>query len=177
MGCTAGVQIAVHERVEELCEKAEVWMDPCDINTKLRQGMRAKRKVWTKEETHKEGIQEKFSLGLDIADETDANRQSAGLIEFGGVGDDAKSWKPLFATSGGDETDHARSKTKKLKAEAAAKKSRKDLQHKLMGNTRAAVDSFVSREMASKARPNIGILKRKRDAEVPSEPQGLRAQH
>lgn len=160
------------ERVEELYEKAEVWRDPYDINAKLRQGMRAKRKVWKKEERHKEDMQEKFSLGLDIADETDADRQRAGLIDFGGVEDDAESWKPMFA-SGVDETEHAPSKAKKLKAEAAAEKSRKDLQHKLMGNTRATIDPFVSREMASKARPNLGILKRKRDAEVSSQPQSL----
>ncbi|KAF2624466.1 DUF572-domain-containing protein [Macroventuria anomochaeta] len=163
------------ERVEELYDKAEVWRDPYDVNARLRKGMREKRRVWKKEEKHKEAMQDKFSLGLDIADETDADRQRAGLIEFGGDEDRAERWKPLFAatdTEAGDEPS-ARPKTKKLKAEMAAEKSRKNLQQKLVGNTRAAVDPFVLQETAAKTRPNLGILKRKRDVDAVVEPQVL----
>ncbi|KAJ4988310.1 duf455 domain protein [Stagonosporopsis vannaccii] len=161
------------ERVEELYDKAEVWRDPYDVNARLRREMREKRKVWKKEEKYKEGMQDKFSLGLDIVDETDADRQKAGLIEFGGVEDGPKSWKPLFAEAHADHTNNVddRPKTKKLKAEMAAEKSRKDLQQKLVGNTRAAVDPFISREAANKSRPNLGLLKRKRSIEVASLPE------
>jgi coiled-coil domain-containing protein 130 len=158
------------ERVEELYEKAEVWRDPYDVNARLRKEMREKRKVWKKEERYKEGMQEKFSLGLDIVDETDADRQRARLIEFGGDGT-GKSWKPLFEAPTAESMESTQPKIKKLKSELAAEKSRKDLQQTLVGNTRAAVDPFVSGEVASKARPNLGILKRKRNIEALSEAQ------
>jgi coiled-coil domain-containing protein 130 len=158
------------ERVEELYERAEVWRDPYDVNARLRREMREKRRVWKKEEKHKEGMQEKFSLGLDIVDETDADRQKAGLIEFGSVEDGGESWKPLFAETAIRDAEQATPKlkatTKKLKAEIAAEKSRKDLQQKLIGSTRAVVDPFVSKEASSKTRPNLGLLKRKRSVET-----------
>lgn len=156
------------ERIEELYERAEVWKDPYDVNARLRKEMREKRRVWKKEERHKEGMQDKFSLGLDIVDETDADRQKAGLIDFGPAEYEVESWKPMFVDAHSASTSDANSrpKTKKLKAEMAAEKSRKDLQHKLVGNTRAAVDPFVSREATSKARPNLGLLKRKWNADA-----------
>ena len=156
------------ERVEELYEKAEVWRDPYDVNARLRKEMREKRRVANKEEKHKDGMQDKFSLGLEIVDETDADRQRAGLIEFGSSQDEGETWKPLFETdaTGNPDERSVVPATKKLKAEMAAEKSRKHLQQKLVGNTRAVVDPFVSREAAAKTRPNLGILKRKREAEV-----------
>ncbi|KAF2995363.1 hypothetical protein E8E13_003251 [Curvularia kusanoi] len=163
------------ERVEELYEKAEVWRDPYDVNARLRKDMREKRRVWKKEEKHKEGMQDKFSLGLDIVDETDADRQKAGLIDFGAARDEVESWKPLFAETvarESEETAH-KPKTKKLKAEMAAEKSRKDLQMKLIGSTRAVVDPFVSREASAKTRPNLGLLKRKRSVEAATTPVAL----
>lgn len=161
------------ERVEELYERAEVWRDPYDVNARLRKEMREKRRIWKKEEKHKEGMQDKFSLGLDIVDETDADRQKAGLIDFGGVADEVDSWKPLFADANDRNVEGAavKPKTKKLKAEIAAEKSRKELQQKLIGSTRAVVDPFVSREAASKTRPNLGLLKRKRSVEDDVEPR------
>ena len=156
------------ERVEELYERAEVWRDPYDVNARLRREMREKRRAWKKEEKHREDMQHKFSLGLDIADETDADRQKAGLIEFGSVEDSGESWKPLFAETAIRDTEQAtpKPKTKKLKAEIAAEKSRKDLQQKLIGSTRAVVDPFISKEASSKTRPNLGLLKRKRSVET-----------
>ena len=156
------------ERMEELYERAEVWRDPYDVNARLRREMREKRRVWKKEEKHREDIQDKFSLGLDIVDETDADRQKAGLIEFGSVEDGGESWKPLFADTAIRDTEQAtpKPKTKKLKAEIAAEKSRKDLQQKLIGSTRAVVDPFVSKEASSKTRPDLGLLKRKRSVET-----------
>ncbi|KZM24364.1 Protein saf4 [Ascochyta rabiei] len=164
------------ERLEELYDSAEVWRDPYDVNARLRKEMRAKRTVWKREERHKEDMQDKFSLGLDIVDETDADRQSARLVDFDSLEGGRETWKPLFAefnvVNSGRETSKA-PKTKKLKAELAAESSRQSLQQKLVGNTRAAVDPFVAREVASTARPNLGILKRKRDLQADSEPQAL----
>ncbi|KAF3042760.1 hypothetical protein E8E12_010037 [Didymella heteroderae] len=160
------------ERVEELYEKAEVWRDPYDVNARLRKDMREKRREWRKEERHREDMQDRFSLHLDILDETEADRQKAELIDFGGVEDEMQVWNSLFAESHTESSDEpsAKPKTKKLKAEKAAEKSRQDLRQKLVGNTRAVVDPFAAKETSSKTRPSFGVLKRKRDAEVAAAP-------
>jgi coiled-coil domain-containing protein 130 len=166
-----GIEKKNRERVEELYDKAEVWRDPYDINAKLRREFRGKRKMWQKEDKYKEGMQDKFSLGLDIVDETEADRTRAGLVEFGAAStaDDksfeALSWKPLF---GEPKEDHKKAleptpKTKKLKAEISREKSRLGLQQTLVGNTRAVVDPFLNKEAPATSRINLGILKRKRD--------------
>lgn len=164
------------KRVEELYDKSEVWRDPYEVNARLRNDFRAKRKVWKKEERQKEGMQEKFSLGLDIADETDADRTRAALIDFGEnvTGDrklEALSWKPLFADTSSTTAKALEpvAKTKKLKAEVAAEKSRKGLQNTLVSNTKAAIDPFLVKDGGPSERVKLGILKRKR--EIPPESQ------
>jgi len=166
-----GIEKKNRERVEELYDKAEVWRDPYDVNAKLRSVFRGKRKVWRKEDRHKEGMQEKFSLGLDIVDETEADRMRAGLVEFGAAATpdegslEVLSWKPLFGEAKVDDKNAVEStpKTKKLKVEIAKEKSRLGLQQTLVGNTRAVVDPFLNKEASSTPRVNLGILKRKRD--------------
>ncbi|KAI4911405.1 uncharacterized protein J4E92_010218 [Alternaria infectoria] len=169
-----GVEKKNRERVEELYDKAEVWRDPYDVNAKLREVFRGKRKVWKREDRHKEGMQEKFSLGLDIVDETEADRTRAGLVEFGakdvGVGGEGEglAWRPLFgeAEVGDVKAVESARKTKKLKAEVAKEKSRLGLQQTLVGNSRAVVDPFLNKEASATPRVNLGILKRKRVAET-----------
>ncbi|KAI4611104.1 uncharacterized protein J4E87_010623 [Alternaria ethzedia] len=169
-----GIEKKNRERVEELYDQAEVWRDPYDVNAKLREVFRGKRKVWRKEDRHKEGMQEKFSLGMDIVDETEADRMRAGLVEFGAkdVGEggslEGLAWKPLFGEAEvGDVKDgESARKTKKLKADVAKEKSRLGLQQTLVGNTRAVVDPFLNKEASPTPRVNLGILKRKREAET-----------
>jgi coiled-coil domain-containing protein 130 len=156
------------ERVEELYDHSMVWRDPYDVNARLRKGFRETRKTWKKEEKHKEGMQEKFSLGIDIVDETEADRMRARIIEYGGSGaddrdHDAAVWKPLFK----DMDDHKPLKAvggaKKLKSEHMADESRRALQQTLVGNTKAAIDPFLATNERSRIKPTFGILKRKRD--------------
>ncbi|KAH7397177.1 CWC16 protein [Pyrenochaeta sp. MPI-SDFR-AT-0127] len=164
-----GLEKKNKERVEELYEKSEVWRDPYDVNARLRKDFRVKRKLWKKEERHKEGMQDKFSLGLEIADETEADRTRAGLIHFGASEEKDKeesSWRPLFAGKNSETSIEPVPKTKKLKSEIAAEKSRQNLQQTLVSNTRAAIDPFMSKEGLSNSRPSFGILKRKRDGPV-----------
>ncbi|KAF2123518.1 DUF572-domain-containing protein [Dothidotthia symphoricarpi CBS 119687] len=164
------------ERVEELYEKSEVWRDPYEVNARLRSEFRAKRRVWKKDERRKEGMQDKFSLGIDIVDESDADRMRAGLVEFAPAGSsnekrDDMTWKPLFATPQNEMTTESTTKTKKLKADAVAEKSRRTLQDTLVNNTRAAVDPFLSaRDGSSTSRPTFGILKRKRSVQAEPNP-------
>ena len=153
------------KRVEELYEKAEVWRDPYDVNARLRQGFRVQRKVFKKEERHKENMQDKFSLGVDIVDETDADRTRARLIEFGG-GDKhsaQSTWRPLFDADGTAPVSRSCGGVKKLKSELKAEKSRRDLQQVLVGNTRAAIDPFLLVDSDRKTKPSFGLLKRKRE--------------
>ena len=166
-----GIEKKNRERVEELYDKAEVWRDPYEVNAKLREVFRGKRRVWKREDRHREGMQEKFSLGMDIVDETEADRMRAGLVEFGAAATpdegslEVLSWKPLFGEAKVDDKNAVEStpKTKKLKVEIAKEKSRLGLQQTLVGNTRAVVDPFLNKEASSTPRVNLGILKRKRD--------------
>jgi coiled-coil domain-containing protein 130 len=164
------VQRGNKERVEELYERAETWRDPYDVNARLRRGFRAQRKVWKKEDRHREDMQDKFSLGLDIVDETDADRTRARLIEFGAAEPDEfdATRKPLFAALKPQTMTVAAVPpplTQKLKADAAADMRRRELQQTLVGNTRAVLDPFFARDGAAGERLQLGILKRKRGAE------------
>jgi coiled-coil domain-containing protein 130 len=160
------------ERVEELYEKSEIWRDPYDVNAKLRREFREKRRLWKKEDKHKESMQDKFSLGLDIADETEADRTRAGLVEFGAsaAAEDRKledlEWRPLFADTEVDKAVEPVPKSSKLKAEMAKEKSRLGLQQTLVGNTRAVIDPFLNKAASPASRVDLRILKRKRDAET-----------
>lgn len=162
------------ERVEELYEASEVWRDPYDVNARLRRDFRAKRKVLKKDERHKEGMQDKFSLGIEIADETDGDRVRAGLIEFGAEGagvDDSEvsRWTPLFPEKQPAKVAKHSLQTKKLKSEIAAEKSRQNLQQMLIRNTKAKIDPFLSKGVGILSRPNFGILKRKRSQQEKPE--------
>jgi len=157
------------ERVEELYEKSEVWRDPYDVNARLRMGFREKRRVWKREDRHKEGMQEKFSLGIDIFDETDADRMRAKIVEFGGPAADDEGWKPLFEDKKEEKAVELAPKTKKSKAEVKAEKSRQSLQQTLVGNTKASLDPFLANGTGTKTKPTFSVLKRKRDAQTESD--------
>lgn len=152
------------KRVEELYEAGEVWRDPYDVNAQLRKEFREKRRVWKREDRYKAGMQDKFSLGIDIVDETDGDRARAKMIEFGGDEDgDGVVWKPLFEDKKDDKALQSVSKTKKLKVEVNAEQSRQSLQQALVGNTKAAIDPFMANGSKTKTKLTFGVLKRKRD--------------
>ncbi|KAJ4299080.1 Protein saf4 [Kalmusia sp. IMI 367209] len=160
------------ERVEELYDKAEVWRDPYEVNARLRRGFREKRKVWKKEDRLKEGIQEKFSFGYEIADETETDVMRAKLVDFGSStveeGVKEATRRPLFESRAKAAQAEPTLKTKKLKSEILAEKSRSNLQQALVGNTRASIDPFLSTEAKSSPKVSLGILKRKREEGLPS---------
>jgi coiled-coil domain-containing protein 130 len=175
-----GLEKTNGQRVEELYEKAEVWRDPYEINARLRQGFRAKRKVWKREERHKEGMQDKFSLGIEIADETEADRVRAKVVEFGG--NEGLDWKPLFETADTKTVAKSVSGTKKLKSEIKADQSRRSLQQALVSNTKAAIDPFLSNGNSFTTKPSFGVLRRKKDSNVDGhtkmvQPDALLVEH
>ncbi|KAF2439452.1 DUF572-domain-containing protein [Karstenula rhodostoma CBS 690.94] len=155
------------KRVEELYEAAEVWRDPYDVNARLRREFREKRRGWKREDRVKEGMQEKFSFGYEIADATEADDVRAKMVEFGegpvdeGVRDAMR--RPLFTSVKAAMSDGG--SKKKLKAEVAAEKSRQSLQQSLVGNTRASIDPFLTAETKSSSKLTLGI-KRKRDEDA-----------
>ncbi|PSN75285.1 DUF572-domain-containing protein [Corynespora cassiicola Philippines] len=165
------------ERVEELYEMSEVWRDADERNAKLRREFRAKRRVWKEEDKYREGLQDKFSLGLDIVDEVVSDGVRAKLVEFGGTqGIDRKveeaARKPLFADQQREKassSSDASSRPGKLRSEIRAEKSRQTLQKTLLGNTRAVVDPFLSNSATSTPKFNPVIIKRKRDADTVAE--------
>ncbi|KAF2680785.1 DUF572-domain-containing protein [Lentithecium fluviatile CBS 122367] len=164
-----GIEIGNKERVEELYERAEVWRDPYEVNAKLRKDFRVQRKVLKKEERFKEGMQDKFSLGIDIVKATEADAVRAKMVEFGaaettdGLVEEAVR-RPLFATKDEHAIIKKRPTAKKLKSEVKAEKSRHGLQQTLVGNTRASIDPFLAVDAKSTPKMNLGILKRKRGA-------------
>jgi coiled-coil domain-containing protein 130 len=166
-----GTERQEKERVLELYDASAVWKDPYDQNAKLRREFRGKRKIWQAEDRVKEGMQERFSLGIEIVDETESDRIRAKMIDFGTVGEsdrkiDEAARKPLFAPKDDGKASVAPApKTKKLKAEVKAEQSRHNLQQALVGNTRVVIDPFLSDKARPNSKPNFGILKRKRSVE------------
>lgn len=170
-----GKETKQRDRIEELYEAAEVWRDPYEVNARLRKDFRAQRKLLEKEEKYKEGMQDKFSLGLEIADETDTDRVRASLIDFEDVDTsdrrvDEVVRRPLFESRETNKAAESGAKVKKLKSEVRAEQSRQRLQQTLVSNTRAAIDPFLSKGPSTKSKLNLGILKRKRDAGLLAEP-------
>jgi coiled-coil domain-containing protein 130 len=161
------------ERLEELYGAAEVWRDPYDVNAKLRREFRGKRRGWKREERVKEGLQEKFSLGLEIADATEVDDVQAKLVEFGAGAEDKGVEEavrmPLFTSvkaAMGEEGE----RKKRLKSEIVAEKSRQSLQHAVVGNTRATIDPFLSAEAKKSGKLCLGIKRKREDdaAKVPN---------
>jgi coiled-coil domain-containing protein 130 len=174
-----GVEKRNKERVEELYERAMVWEDPYARNRELRNAFRVRRKGWEREERVKEGMQDKFSFGFEVVDEVEEDGLRAGLVEFGadaGSGGkmDEAARKPLFAAKSLEMQTKAapKTKTKKLKTQILAEKSRQNLQQTLVGNTRVAIDPFLSDSGRSSSKSTLGMLKRKRVEEpaLPVEP-------
>ncbi|KAH8711878.1 CWC16 protein [Phaeosphaeriaceae sp. PMI808] len=154
------------ERVEELYDKSAVWEDPYLANARLRKQFRDQRRVWRKEEQHKERMQEKFSLAIDISDETEADRMHASLADFAVSNSNNSSthctvWKPLFQDAKADKNMHSISTAKKIKSEQTTEKTRVTLQQVLVGNTKTVIDPFMNNANNAKMKAKFGTLKRK----------------
>lgn len=169
-----GLEKKHKERVEELYEASMAWEDPYSANAKLRKVFRTRRKVLEKEQEHKESMQDRFGLGIEISDETESDIINAQMVGFGvDPGDeDQAARKPLFAEDSSTVTnDPVVPKVPKLKKELKMEKTKLDLQKSLIGNTRAVINPFSfeaggSRRASRKSRTLP--LKRKRDDDSPS---------
>lgn len=178
------------KRLEELQDLSEQqWEDPYERNKKLRNIFRVGRKQRERDAGVTAALQDKMSLGLEILPENADDARRAGFIEFGHPDSDISInkaiSKPLFQDKQRVESKPPSSKVShKLKAEIAAKKKREDFAAEIRGNTRAAMDPFLTSSRANsgaKAKLLLAGVKRKRveteevhDAlqEAPSDPVG-----
>jgi coiled-coil domain-containing protein 130 len=141
-----------------------VWRDPYTANQRLRREFRGERHRLEREGRVKEGLQEKFSFGFEIADEVEADGVRAKLVEFGGAQEpgEAVSKRGLFEKKDAEKAAVIVPKKGKLKSEILAEKSRQSLQHALVGNTKAAIDPFLKDSGRANSKTPVRILKRKR---------------
>ena len=156
------------KRLEELADlSGQRWEDPYEMNRKLRNAFRVGRKQREKEAGMTMALQDKMSLGIELLPEHEDDVRRAGFVEYGNADPNTAVpktiSKPLFA----EAKESAAKDTKvpkKLKAEALAQKRTDDLVSEIRGNTRAAIDPFLSSKGIGKlgSKPLLSGIKRKR---------------
>lgn len=145
-------------RILELQERQNRdWEDPYEKSKRLRRTFRTERKSLERAAANREALQDKMSLGIELVDETDEDRQRAGMVDFGEdrsvVGTEASRAtrvRPMFQTSVPEKMSTSNSEKVKrsnlgqTKTDRLAARHKTSLRHELTGNTRAAVDPFLN---------------------------------
>jgi coiled-coil domain-containing protein 130 len=132
------------------------WGDPYEKSKRLRRTFRGERKGLEKLEANREALQEKMSLGIDLVDETEEDRQRAGMVDFG---DDqstaakeaarATRARPLFETvdpkgsRGSENRGKNRPMSRRARGAELVEQRKATLRKELRENTRAAMDPFL----------------------------------
>ncbi|PYH44162.1 Saf4/Yju2 family protein [Aspergillus saccharolyticus JOP 1030-1] len=122
------------------------WEDPYEQSRRLRRSFREVRKGLERKEAETQTLKDKLSLGIEVLEESEADRVRARMVEFGDArsGDRrAMRLKPLFADA------HS---APPARVGDAAEQRKAVLRSELRGNTRAVVDPFLSSD-ASEWRP------------------------
>ncbi|KAI9885604.1 MAG: hypothetical protein M1823_002613 [Watsoniomyces obsoletus] len=155
-------------RIRELAALRERdWADPYEGSQKLRKTFRVKRKEWERNEQRNEALKDKLSLGIDLLEETEEDRQRAGLVDFGPpdveAAIDRVKARSLFAAvedplrKSKDEGKSRRKKRlKKGQVDSAALK--KNLQKELQQNTALKIDPFLLDEPQRRPTSSNGHL-------------------
>jgi coiled-coil domain-containing protein 130 len=165
-------------RIDELLDaKDKDWDDPYAASRKLRRAFRVERKLRERNQASTEDLKDRLSLGIDLLEENNDDRRRAQLIEFGDVGDSTSEsailkaqTKPLFKPPALIVKQHASSgnKSRTLKAEAEAMRTKEILRQELQDNTRAALDPFLNGPANLKSSYPLPGIKRKRN--TPTDP-------
>ena len=130
------------------------WEDPYEKSMKLRRTFRQERKGLEKTMAANEALKDKMSLGIEIVEETETDRQRASMVDFGedptarvSRAERATLNKPMFerpdnSTRNPDTRQQDRSSRPTKPADPVA--SRKAaLRKELVANTRATMDPFL----------------------------------
>ncbi|KAI9691130.1 MAG: hypothetical protein M1822_008750 [Bathelium mastoideum] len=160
------------DRIKELkAYRNKSWEDPYTQNQKLRALFRPGRKLRQQKAAETEQLRDRLGLGMDLLDETEDDAKRAKFVEFGGlnVGEDADveaAKKPLFKGTGSKPTN----KSGAAKSRNGTPDAPTLLAATIRGNTRAAMDPFLTdRTVASKGHTIAG-LKRKRPSSEDEPP-------
>lgn len=159
------------------------WDDPYEKSKRLRRTFRAERKGLEKLEANREALKDKMSLGIDVVDETETDRQRARMIDFGDhedtVGDIAARAtrnRPMFeqrllqrSPSAGARDKGRRSGTQTRTKDMIAQR-KTSLRHELTGNTRAAVDPFLNEVGDERGVWRPGVKRKKPSSATPTPP-------
>lgn len=144
-------------RILELQERQNRdWEDPYEKSMRLRRTFRQERKGLEKAAAKSEALKDKMSLGIELLDETEGDRQRASMVEFGentaDIGSHAarvtrlrpmfeqRAEKPTGKTGSGEKTSRFSKRPRKDDLVATRKAS---LRRELAGNTRAIIDPFL----------------------------------
>ncbi|GKZ81621.1 hypothetical protein AnigIFM56816_006142 [Aspergillus niger] len=135
------------DRILELQRRqARDWEDPYEKSRRIRRVFRAERKGLERKEEEREKLKDKLSLGIEVVDEIESDRVRAGMVDFGetGSGVDGRKarMKPLFGEEA--RVDGGKKEGKRMKAKEVLEDRKAAFRSELRGNTRAAVDPFLS---------------------------------
>jgi coiled-coil domain-containing protein 130 len=170
-------------RILELQQRqARDWDDPYEKSRRLRRTFRAERKGLEKAEANREALKDKMSLGLDLVDETEADRQRASMVEFG---DDpigiaaarATRARPLFeqrVPKSSSTQQNTNLGTRRTRAAGLVAQRKDALRNEITGNTRAVVDPFLNDGADGESAWQPGIKKRKVASSAKSSKNGPR---
>ncbi|KAL9616850.1 MAG: hypothetical protein Q9160_008306 [Pyrenula sp. 1 TL-2023] len=136
-------------RLEQLYKRSEKdWEDPYERSRALRRTFRADRKDRKAGEERAEVLKDKLSLGIDLLEETEADRLRAGMVAYGDVNGDRPVRRPLFTNQATSSvalkpiTDRGKRGKKPTATEVIAEKKAR-LKTDLQGRTKDSADPFL----------------------------------
>ncbi|KAI1834332.1 hypothetical protein DTO006G1_530 [Penicillium roqueforti] len=159
-------------RILELQERQNRdWEDPYEKSMRLRRTFRQQRKGLEKTKAKTEALKDKMSLGIELLDETEGDRQRASMVEFGE--DPAvraarmTRLQPMFEQRAEKPAPKTRPEEKKSRSSKRLKKDdlvatrKASLHRELVGNTRAMIDPFLVNDADNQNAWQPSIKKRK----------------
>lgn len=159
-------------RILELQQRqARDWDDPYEKSRRLRRTFRAERKGLENSEANREALKDKMSLGINLVDETEADRQRARMVDFGddqsviGIGAARVTrTRPLFeqrVPKSPSTPLNTNKGTRQPRSAVSAAQHKDALRNEITGNTRAVVDPFLNDGAGGESAWQPSIKKRK----------------
>ena len=141
------------DRLEELAKRSQRdWEDPYEQSKRLRREFRVGRNERKEAGLKAEALKDKLSLGIELVEEREEDGMRARLVEFGEPVEAASRQKPMFASKEQEPqlilTKGRGKRGKKIAAAELEAQNKAKLSEKLSGNTRAAMDPFLSSAQA-----------------------------